>query len=73
MSKLSLRGLLTVALLAVGMTGVCLAQGNNSSDLSNQDTNWHRRLHAPEIDPASASGALALLAGGLLIIRGRRR
>jgi hypothetical protein len=27
----------------------------------------------PEIDSASAGGALALLSGGLLVIRGRRR
>jgi hypothetical protein len=27
---------------------------------------------APEIDPAAGGAALALLAGGLLIIRGRR-
>jgi LPXTG-motif cell wall-anchored protein len=27
----------------------------------------------PEVDPASAVGALALLAGGLLVIRGRRK
>jgi hypothetical protein len=28
---------------------------------------------SPEIDPASAGSALALLAGTLLVIRGRRR
>jgi len=28
---------------------------------------------APEIDPASAISALTLLAGGLAVIRGRRR
>ena len=28
---------------------------------------------APEIDPGSASSALALLGGALLIIRGRRK
>jgi hypothetical protein len=27
----------------------------------------------PEIDPSGAPGALALLAGALLVIRGRRR
>ncbi|MGA2711543.1 MAG: hypothetical protein ABSG41_00430 [Bryobacteraceae bacterium] len=30
-------------------------------------------LAVPEIDPAAGGAALALLAGGLLIIRGRRR
>jgi hypothetical protein len=28
---------------------------------------------APEIDPASAGAALTLLAGGLLVLRGRKR
>jgi LPXTG-motif cell wall-anchored protein len=28
---------------------------------------------APEIDPASAAGGLALLVGGLLVLRGRKR
>ena len=28
---------------------------------------------APEIDPASGTSALALLAGAVLVIRGRRR
>lgn len=27
----------------------------------------------PEIDPASGASALALIAGGLLVIRGRRK
>jgi hypothetical protein len=30
-------------------------------------------LAAPEIDAASAAAALALLAGGLLVLRGRKR
>jgi hypothetical protein len=30
-------------------------------------------LGAPEIDPGSASSALALLTGALLVIRGRRK
>ena len=30
-------------------------------------------LVAPEIDPASAGSALALLSGTVLVIRGRRR
>ena len=29
--------------------------------------------HAPEIDPATATAALAMLAGGILAIRARRR
>jgi hypothetical protein len=30
-------------------------------------------IPTPEVDPASAGSALALLAGTLLVIRGRRR
>lgn len=30
------------------------------------------RLSAPEIDPASAAGALALLIGGILVVRGKK-
>ena len=33
----------------------------------------YARHAAPEVDPASATGALTLLAGGLLIIAGRMR
>ena len=44
-----------VALLTIGMSGVCLA------------------TQSPEIDPASGANAVALLAGALLMIRGRRR
>jgi hypothetical protein len=30
-------------------------------------------LGAPEIDPASSASAIALLAGAIVVIRGRRR
>jgi hypothetical protein len=30
-------------------------------------------VEAPEVDPASAGSALALLAGTLVLVRGRRR
>jgi len=30
-------------------------------------------ITAPEIDPASGAAALALLAGGLVVLRGRRK
>ena len=32
----------------------------------------HHPVSAPEIDPASALAALALMAGGLAVLRGRR-
>ena len=46
-----------MALLTMGASFYCLAGP----------------VSAPEIDPAAGGAALALLAGGLLIIRGRRK
>ena len=46
-----------MALLTIGIASVCSAVA----------------AAAPEIDPASGVNALAMLTGGLLIIRGRRR
>jgi hypothetical protein len=34
---------------------------------------WTQATMAPEIDPASAASGLTLLAGGLLVLRGRRQ
>jgi hypothetical protein len=63
---MSIKSLLFAAVFLFGVTGVCLAQSSPSP--------WTPApRHAPEIDPASASAALALLAGGMLVIRGRRR
>ena len=46
-----------LALLLIGTSSMAVAGGPTS---------------VPEIDPAMAIGALALLSGGLLVIRGRR-
>lgn len=55
---------LTVALL--GLAGTAVA-GNKSPPPPSK----HGK--APEFDPASAGAALTLLAGGALVIAGRRR
>ena len=47
-----------LALLLIGTAGMVLASGP---------------LASPEIDPAMGIGALALLSGGLLVIRARRK
>jgi LPXTG-motif cell wall-anchored protein len=47
-----------LALLLIGTAGMAVAGGPAS---------------VPEIDPAMAIGALALLSGGLLVIRARRK
>jgi len=49
-----------LALVLLGAASVLLAQPGAP-------------LGAPEIDPGSAGTAIALLSGGLLVIRGRRR
>jgi LPXTG-motif cell wall-anchored protein len=46
-----------MVLLLVGLAGGAMATG----------------ILAPEIDPASGVGALALLSGALLVIRSRRK
>ena len=53
-----MRKILVIALLGIGSGVAALAVGP---------------LQTPEIDPASVGSALALLAGTLLVIRGRRR
>lgn len=71
MKSLSLQTLLAAAIVLFAMTGVGLAQpGGDRPCETPECSSWR---HAPEIDPASATTAFALLAGGLLIIRGRKR
>ena len=60
--------------------GVAVAQGRargngNGRGIGNGNGNGGSGTAAivPEIDPSSAAVATALLAGGLLVIRGRRR
>jgi len=53
-----MRKILAIMLLGIGSGIAALATGP---------------LPSPEIDPASVGSALALLAGTLLVIRGRRR
>jgi hypothetical protein len=77
LSSLPTRTLATTILL-IGMTGVCFAQTGKGNGLGGGWSWWPTPKptpvnHAPEIDPASATTALALLAAGLFVIRGRRR
>ena len=58
---------LFVALVSVAAS-VAISQNNQGQNNNNQG-----RVTAPEIDPAQAMGALALLGGTVAIIRGYRR
>ena len=49
---------LGMLLLLAGMSAFCFAQNG---------------APAPEVDPASAGSALALVTGALLVIRGRKK
>jgi hypothetical protein len=55
-----------ISLLAVA--GVARAGDNGD-----RDGKRHHPVAAPEIDPAAAGSALTLLAGGLAVVRGRRK
>jgi hypothetical protein len=70
------------ALLLLATSGLVLGQngqeqngqGQNDQGQNGQNgQNGHNGAGAPEIDPGSAVGALALLSGGILVIRGRRK
>jgi len=54
----SMKNYIGLALLLIGSAGIAVAGQIQS---------------APEIDPALGIGALALLSGGLLVIRARRK
>jgi len=67
----------SLAMLLLTMTGV--ASAGNSAKCGDSfwfdscDRGGRETVRAPEIDPASAMSGLTLLAGGLVVLRGRRR
>jgi len=71
---------ISLALVLMAMTGVASASGG-SSDNCVQILWWSfcspsyspTPVQAPEIDPASAMAGLTMLAGGLAVLRGRRK
>jgi hypothetical protein len=71
---------ISLALVLMTMTGVASASGGNSNNCF--QILWFSwcpvpsqpaPLKAPEIDPASAMAGLTMLAGGLAVLRGRRK
>ena len=61
-----------VALLSVAASTAALSQDNQGNNDS--QGGWTpTRVSAPEISPAEAMGALALLGGAIAIVRGYRR
>jgi hypothetical protein len=81
-----MKKLVLMTLLAIGTTGFVLGQnngngnhgngnngkGNNGKGNNGKGNNGDAGV-VPEIDPNSAASAMALLSGGVLVIRGRRK
>jgi hypothetical protein len=64
--------ILAAAAIAFLVSGSALANG---WDKCGWESDWHCKTHtvaAPEIDSASGAAALALLAGGLMVLFGRK-
>jgi hypothetical protein len=66
--------------LVLAMAGVASAQGRSNENGNGQVQSGQngrgqsgKPVAVPEIDPSSVAQAVALLTGGLLMIRGRRR
>ena len=69
----SLHRLLAVAVLSLSLIAAGALPAFAGNDQGNQNQNGQGGNGAPEIDPGLLGGAVALLAGGLLILRERRR
>jgi hypothetical protein len=63
----------TIILLTLLSLAAPLALASDRDEHRCHGDGRHHCLSAPEIDPAQAMGALALLSGTVAIIRGRRR
>lgn len=66
-------GILIWSLAAAGFAQPGFAKPDPDHDKDKGDHHRHHTVAAPEIDPATAGSALTLLAGGLAVLRGRRK
>jgi hypothetical protein len=73
---------ISLALVLMTMAGMASAKDMDSNKCfqilwfdfcTPSEKHDHDRVQAPEIDPASAMAGLTMLAGGLAVLRGRRR
>jgi hypothetical protein len=76
--RISIFRMLSIGVLVFGLAGAAAAQGRgngngNNGNGNNGNGNGNQPASVPEIDAASAVQAIALLSGGLLVVRGRRR
>jgi hypothetical protein len=61
----------SLAVLLLLLSGLGTAEANRSAPTSVPPPARGPHFAAPEIDPASVGGAVALLIGGLAVLRGR--
>lgn len=68
-----------VAALLFSVSGIAIAAAEAGHGHRTYSGDWdghkgfsEHRVTAPEIDPSSAMSALTLLAGGLVVLRGRK-
>jgi hypothetical protein len=66
-------GILIWSLAAAGFAQAGSEKADSQADKGDRDHHRHHTVAAPEIDPAAAGSALTLLAGGLAVLRGRRK
>ncbi len=72
MTKLVAALLFLVSGIAVATAEAGHGPGTSSGDWDDHKGFSEHRVRAPEIDPPSAMSALTLLAGGLVVLRGRK-
>jgi hypothetical protein len=64
--------ILAAATIALLVSGSALANGWDNDGWNNGKTKKTHAVAAPEIDSTSGAAALALLAGGLIVLYGRK-
>jgi hypothetical protein len=72
MIRLAAALLFSVSGIAVAAAEAGHGPGTSSGYWDDHKEFSEHRVRAPEIDPASAMSALTLLAGGLVVLRGRK-
>ncbi|MDE2306642.1 MAG: hypothetical protein KGL34_13860 [Gammaproteobacteria bacterium] len=69
--KIALAGVVAFGMAAAGLASAHAPRGDQDRDDQSDGHRHRQHIAAPEMDPVFAAGALALLAGGIVVIRGR--
>jgi hypothetical protein len=68
-----LKGIAVLLVLGALSSAAIADDGNNGDNNGDNNGNGRPSAHAPEMDPSSMGGALALVGGGAVMLLGRRR